>query len=389
MTSLGTAASVTNQGLKSELVTTVQAIPPDEWRALAPRHDPLWTWDFFRSMEEGNIGPDGFEYVVLRDRAGRLAAVLPMTWFSALRLDDMLSEDARQSIRVLRVVLPSLFRIRALFCGNPLGEGRVLVADWVKTPIGALLVRSIREVAARRRLGWIVCKDFSEPDLARYFLGEPGSASGLFQVPGLPDAILDLPGGRFDEYVAGLAASARRNVRSKVRKLEERPEFRMEVVEEFSPLIPQMMPLYQQVFDKAETKFDHWTPDFFRSLAQNAGVQTRVIACWEDQRLVGFMLCLFEGTGSVAIRIGLDYARAREARLYHNLQHQAVRLALLTGCRQLNLCQTAYEPKRELGCRLHPLAHAVGHRNPLLHRLLRRVLPAMVNLAGAEADRSS
>ena len=48
----------------------------------------------------------------------------------------------------------------------------------------------------------------------------------------------------------------------------------------------------------------------------------------------------------------------------------------------MNFARTAYEPKREMGCHLVRLDHAVTHRNTFLHAILRRVMPAALNQAG-------
>ena len=102
-------------------------------------------------------------------------------------------------------------------------------------------------------------KDFVRPDLDWLRTGlERGK---FFSASGLPDAILPLNAASFDEYAVALPAKARRNTRAKLRKFANYTDTRLEAHDRFSALIPQMMPLYQAVLDRAESRLDVWTPE--------------------------------------------------------------------------------------------------------------------------------
>lgn len=379
MAGISTTASAIDGESEVRVLRSSGDIPAPAWQDLAPADDPLWSQAFLAAMERSNIGPDAYRYLVLYQQ-GQVRAVLPAFIFHRLPLNDIVGEEGRRLLRYLRWLPDSLLHIRVLFCGHLLGEGRVLRTDDLPLQAPELLVDAARALAERHRTPWIVFKDFVRPDLD--WLRTALERRGFFPAPGLPDAVLSLSAASFDDYLAALPAKARRNTRAKLRKFAGHPDTRLEVREEFSALIPQMMPLYQAVLDRAESRLDAWTPEFLRALSEDARIRTKLVACWHEDRLVAFLLCLFRGNGAMAARVGLDYRCSRELRVYHVAHYRGVEEAITAGCTAMNFAQTTYEPKSEMGCHLVPLDHAITHRNPFLRAILRRALPAALNQAG-------
>ena len=380
MASISTTAFATHREGAVRVLHSSADIPASVWQELAPADDPLWSQALFAAMERSNIGPDVYRYLVLYQQE-QIKAVLPTCIFHRLALSDVVGEEGRRMLRYLRWLPDSLLHIRVLICGHLLGEGRVLRTDDLSPEASDLLVDAARTLAERDRIPWIVFKDFVRPDLDWLRTGlERGK---FFSAPGLPDAILPLNAASFDEYVVALPAKARRNTRAKLRKFANYTDTRLEAHDRFSALIPQMMPLYQAVLDRAESRLDVWTPEFLRALSEDAQIRTKLVACWHEDRLVAFLLCLFRGDGAIAVRVGLDYRCSRELRLYHVVHYRGIEEAIAEKCTAMNFAQTAYEPKREMGCHLVRLDHAVTHRNTFLRAILRRLMPAAMNQAGS------
>lgn len=197
--------------------------------------------------------------------------------------------------------------------------------------------------------------------------------------------LFDLDAASFEEYLAALPAKPRRNARAKLRRFAARPGLRIDVLDEFGHLLPQLLALYRQVMERADQTLDVLDHAFLAAVADGEGLRRRLVVCFEGDRAVGFLLCLFAGAGATGARIGLDYRLAHEAALYHNLHYAAVRLALADGCRHIRFAQTAYVPKVELGCALVEQWYAMTHVRPLPRAVLRRVLPPALTAALAEA----
>ena len=83
--------------------------------------------------------------------------------------------------------------------------------------------------------------------------------------------------------------------------------------------------------------------------------------------MIGGLVCVSSAERCVSFRIGLDYEVVRAHNVWFVLQYEAVRLAIERGCRRLNLLQSTYPAKLELGAHLDAPVHhvATGQRADL------------------------
>ncbi|MFF2806599.1 GNAT family N-acetyltransferase [Streptomyces sp. NPDC058000] len=361
------------------MVDSVSEIPPDVWRKLAPSDDPIYEYALFQAMERTGLGPDAYRYIVLR-RGQQVRAVLPTYVFPALALEDVLGTQGRRALRPLHRIMRRPLRIGLLVCGHLLGEGRVLRGDGLHETAPHLLVDAVRQLSTSAGTRWTVFKDFSQSDLE--WLGPALGRAGYFRALGLPDAWLSLRAESFDEYVSSLSRNGRSTARRNLARFSGQQDVTIEIRERFEDLVPAMMPLYEAVLDRAESRLDVWTPEFMTLLSTDPRIPAKAVACWQQDRLVGFLVCLFGEKSAVAIRIGLDYDCSRELRLYQVTYYRGIEEAIRLGMTRLNLTQTAYEAKHKMGCHLVPLEHAVTHRNRVCRVILRYFLPMALNRSG-------
>lgn len=365
-----------------ETLGSVQDIPHSAWQDVAPSDDPLYDHAFFLAMERSGLGPDSCLYITLRHN-GRIRAVLPVFVFGGLPLADVLGERGRRALRPVDRILGKPLRIRVLLCGHLLGAGRILRGVDLPDEAPQLLVNAVRKLSDALAARWIAFKDFPRDDLE--WLSSALQGGGYFRAPGLPDAELILKEHTFEAFVASLPAKPRRNARYNIRKFDRSRDSRIEVRECFDDLVPEIMPLYRAVLQRAETRLDVWTPQFIRLLSTDPRIPARLVCCWKGGRLAGFLLCLIGKETAVAMRVGLDYDSSRALRLYHVMHYSGIEEAILSGAEKINLMQTSYEAKCEMGCRLVPLEHAVTHRNPIVRMILRSILPLVLNQSGKQS----
>ena len=357
-----------------EVLQSVKGVPREAWDALAPPDDPLWRWSYFRVMETSGIGPDGFEYFVFR-RHGRIVAILPAFWFNAYPLSLGLGDTLDKAAAGLRRFLPALFCLPVYFCGHPMGEGHILRARGEPFAIDSWIFETVQERAWAKGLSWMIFKDFSEPSVPTLFPALTSSA--FFAVPGLPDARLDLSWSSFEDYVGGGRSNAKRNIRKRLRKFSRFKDLRVEILKKPEERVEDMMPLYHRVLARAKVKLEHLTPAYFAAVSAAPDIEKEFIACFDGDRLIGFVLCLFAGNGAVCLRGGFDYESSRKSGCYFVLQYESIRRAILAGRREMSFCQTTYQPKLALGCSLAPLTHVATHRSAFLRPVIRRLLPVL------------
>ncbi|MFI0743098.1 GNAT family N-acetyltransferase [Streptomyces sp. NPDC021100] len=363
------------------MADSVSDIPPEVWGELAALDDPIYEYAFLQAMEGAGIGPAAYRYLLL-SRGQRIEAVLPACVFRGLALEETLGAQGRRALRPLRRVMGRPLRIDILVCGHLLGEGRVVRGAGVHGAAPYVLLDGVRRLSTSLGVRWTVFKDFSPSELE--WLEPALRKAGYFRAPALPDAWLSLPAGGFDRYIAALSKNGRSTARRNLARFSAHQDVSIEVRDRFDDLLPAMMPLYQAVLNRAESRLDVWTPRFVATLSRDPGIPAKAVVCWERDRLVGFLICLFGKRNSVAIRIGFDYDRAYELRLYQVVYYRGIEEAMRLGMERMNLTQTAYEAKRKMGCHLVPLEHAVTHRNPFCTTILRIFFPLAVNRSGRQ-----
>lgn len=311
----------------------------DRWGQLVPPDDPLWAWPVFAAAERARTRADQHGYAVVR-RAGEVVAVLPLSGFRELRLPEALG------VAVPEWLSPPL---SVLLCGSPLGTGRVLSAGPLSEPIADLLVRAVLEHARRRGSDLVVFKDFAEPDLAP--LRSALRRSRFFFAPAPPDVEF-----RLGEFRLGRPAPPGRPAL---------PGTRVEVLDDFGHLLPEVLTLHRAVAG-APNVLDE---EFLRALRPVGGLRRRLVACFRDDRLVAYLLCLFTGFGATGVHVGLDDGVVREA----GLHRVAADLAAAEGCERIRFPRGSGD--LGTGGELVEQSFAITHLRPLPRAVLRGLLP--------------
>ncbi|GGP55243.1 GNAT family N-acetyltransferase [Saccharothrix coeruleofusca] len=318
----------------------------DRWGQLLPPDDPLWAWPVFAAAERARNRPDHHGYAAVR-RQGDVIAVLPMSGFRGLRLPSVLGAgDGGLPGRVDRVLPP----MSVLLCGNPLGRGRVLSAGPLLEPVADRLVREVLAHARLREFDVVVFKDFAEPDLAP--LRRSLLRSRFFFAPAPPD--LELRLGRFHPP-----------------RLPAPPGTRVEVLDDFQRLLPQVADLHRA----AAGVVDVLDEEFLRVLRPVDGLRRKLIACFRDDRLVAYLLCLFAGSGATAVQVALDERVVEEA----GLRGLAAELAAAEGCERIRFPRAAARDAARTGGELVEQSFAITHLKPLPRAVLRGLLPGVLS----------
>jgi len=368
--------AITDLPLTIRLIPSIDDIPANQWSELVGPNQPLWAQGVFRAMEQGSIGPSRHEYLAV-SRGDRIVALLPVQQFPRLDLTGLLGFEARRKLRVVQSVLPRLFRINAIFAGHLLGEGRLLLAEGEsQRAMFELLLPALQSLARLWRARWVVWKDM--PDDVLNDTRDLLRGHGFSAIDALPDTVLDLPPGSFPDFVAALPGKPRRNTRAKLRRLAATKDIHIRDLSECDTMAEQLTDLYRNVLSNAESWLEVLTPEFFTVLCRANDVDVRIMAACRGDTPVGFLLWLAAGNRAAALRVGLNYEVSTQAALYHNVHYRGIEAALERKCTTMDFFQTAYEPKKELGCRLVPLSNAVYYANPFFRRLVASILSGTV-----------
>jgi hypothetical protein len=132
------------------------------------------------------------------------------------------------------------------------------------------------------------------------------------------------------------------------------PPLAMEVVPDVSPIIDEIFPLYQQVYDRARMTFDALNKDYFLALGRELPDKTRFFVWRQDGRIIAFNLCMIHGQTLYDLGVGFDHSVALELHLYFVTFRDVIQWCIENGVKTYHAASLDYDPKLHLRLRLVP-----------------------------------
>jgi Acetyltransferase (GNAT) domain len=326
----------------------------------------------YYEIVEGTL-KGGFEYhyLVLEDDSRKTRAIQPV-FFVRQNLVEGVPGKIRFVVDCVRKIFPRFLTMRVLMVGCAAGTGDLGACDkqgeaWVANALQA----SLSTYARQNKASLVVLKDF--PATYRSEL-ETFSSNGYARIPSMPMTRLPLHYNTWDEYFRTLSKATRKDLRRKFRKAARAPNINMEVVNDITPWIEEIHPLYIAVHERSPFKFETLTKDYFRAVAQRMPDRARFFIWRQNGKIVAFSFCLVCGDAFYDECIGLDYSVALDLHLYFYTLRDIISWALQQGLKYYYSNPLNYEPKLHLDCELVPLDLYVMHTNPLLNPIFRRAI---------------
>jgi predicted N-acyltransferase len=312
-----------------------------------------------------------FRYVVLEDQSGNVRAIQPIL-FVRQNLIEGVRGFFRSIVNLIRKTFPRFLTMRVLMIGCAAGAGELDASSpeteqWITQALG----QTLRDYARKNKTSLVVFKDF----LSRYrdtlsILPE----YAYERVPSMPMTRLALSFQNFDEYLGTLGYISRKSLRRKFRKTERAAKIEMEVVNDVSPIIDQIFPLYLQVHQRSPMKFENLSKEFFLDIAKEMPERVRFFIWRIGDKIVAFGLCLLCGDTLYDEVIGLDYGVALDLHLYFYTMRDVIRWAIEQKLRYYVSGPLNYDPKLHLGHELAPLDLYVLHTSAWLNPIFRFAL---------------
>lgn len=341
---------------------------------------PAWQQAFGRQRKdrryyeivEDTIQQDfDYRYFVLEDLQGRVRAVQP---FFLLRQD--LLQGSKPALLAaankIRRWFPQFLTLRTLMVGCAAGEGHLDQDDRDHEWIAGQLHEALKRYARKVRAPMVVLKEF--PAAYRPALGA-FSNNGYARVPSLPSIRLHLPYASFDEYMTKtLSKATRKDLRRKFRDTQD-VGITMDVVHDITPMIEELYPLYLQVYERSELRFEKLTKNYLCRLGQEMPDKMRFFVWRQQGKAIAFSVCMVNGDEIHDEYVGMDYSLALDLHLYFYTLRDVLQWAMTNGCKWYHSSAMGYDPKLRLKCELVPLDLYVAHTWAPANFVLRRVLP--------------
>src|SRR5437667_7283533 len=326
---------------------------------------------YYDIVEETLEGGFQFRYLVLQDDSGEVRAIQPV-FFVRQNLVEGVPGEIRSIVDLVRKIFPRFLTMRVLMVGCAAGAGDLGVCDekdeaWAANALQA----SLRKYARQNGASLIVLKDFpakSRPVLETFF------SNGYARIPSMPMTCLPLHYHDWDEYFRTLSKATRKDLRRKFRKAECAPKIDMKVMNDITPYVDEIYPLYLRVHERSPLKFERLTKDYFRAIAQQMPERACFFLWQQSGKIVAFSFCLVCEGAIYDECIGLDYSVALDLHLYFYTLRDIISWALQQRLKYYYSNPLNYEPKLHLDCELVPLDLYVRHTSALLNPIFCHVI---------------
>ena len=284
--------------------------------------------------------------------------------------------STKRIVGAVRRFWPRFLRARTLMVGCAAGEGHLDGDEMSRPYLADVLARSLNRVGRDLGCAMVVLKEF--PAKYRAQLRCMPDA-GFARIPSMPMTTLGLEYKDFEAYLsANLSAATRGKIRRKLRAAERaRPAISMDVVQDVTPFVEEVYPLYVDVYERSPLKFEKLTKEFLRQIGNRMPDKVRFFLWRQDSRIIAFGLCTLLGESICHEYVGFDYAVAFELNLYYRVFHDIIEWAIANGYKRFYSGSLNYDPKWHLRQSLYPIDLYVKHTNGLVNILFRRLLPVL------------
>jgi hypothetical protein len=319
---------------------------------------------------------DGFEFGYLVVEDGEVVRAIQPYFV----VDQDLAVGAEGSLQRIvgstRRFWPRFLRARTLMVGCAAGEGHLDGDESSRSFVAETLARSLTGVGRGLGCAMVVLKEFP----AKYRAPLSCMAAfGFARIASMPMTTLGIGYQDFEHYLsASLSAATRGKIRRKLRAAERaRPAILMSVVEDATPFVDDVYPLYVDVYERSPLQFEKLTKEFLRQIGARMPDKTRFFLWRQDERIVAFGLCTVLGETICHEYVGFDYGVAFELNLYYRVFHDIIEWAIAAGYKRFYSGSLNYDPKWHLRQSLYPIDLYVRHTSGLINILFRRLLPRL------------
>ncbi|WP_178990982.1 peptidogalycan biosysnthesis protein [Winogradskyella schleiferi] len=357
--------------LKSEVYKTVDAIPETYWNSLSCCTNIYYSPEFLSAFERANTAIE-FNYIFI------LKNIEPVAFANTQIVTigiETITKNITMSDKIRRVVNNMFCKnhIKVLFCGNVFlsGEyGTFLKEGEPKVETFKALAEGVKQLSKNtKKLSAIFVKDFENESL---YITDHLKSFDYAAMQVEPNMIITLKPEwqSFEDYTEAL--------KSKYRVKANRADTKSEVLEaklfsenDIKIHKNELQELYQNTIDNADFNAQILNLDTYIHLKKAFKEKFIVKGYFLNEKLVGFLSAMQNGTHLDAHFIGIDYAHNKEFSIYPRILNDYVRLGIATKSDQINLGRTASEIKSTLGAAPKTLTCYCKHKRYLPNQVLK------------------
>ncbi|WP_299128576.1 hypothetical protein [uncultured Winogradskyella sp.] len=357
-------------GLTSKIFKTVDDIPKSYWNNLNCALNPYYSLEFLKAFEVANTTIECNYIFILKNKE---AIAFANTQIVTIGIESI-TKNIRMSHNIRRLV-NNLFcknQIRVLFCGNVFlsGEyGTFIKANQPKVKTFKTIAKAVKSLYKCKRLHAIFIKDFEDESLNTTDHLKSFNYTAMHVEPNM---IIHLKPQwtSFKDYTNALKSKYRikANRADTKSKILEAKLFNAEAIEQYKD---ELQSLYQNTINNADFNAQILNLDTYAYLKSTFKDQFIVKGYFLNNKLVGFLSAMQNGSNLDAHFIGIDYTYNKTYAIYPRILNDYVRLGIKTKSQQINLGRTASEIKSTLGAQPKLLTCYCRHKHYLPNQFLK------------------
>ena len=356
---------------EARVVESLGEIGRAPWDSLFP--GSLETYDYLLAVEQAGLPDFRWRYVTVSEGDTLLAAA--PAFLTEYGLETTLAGPPRQMMEGLRRIAPRALTLRLACVGSPCTTTASLgfapsLSHGERPAVLRQLLDAFESEALKARCSLFALKDVVEAD--RAVMDAAAAPLGYRPIASLPIASLDIDFASLDEYLGRLTASARKDMRRKLRALGH---IRIELRTEIDDVIDRLMALYDETRARADMSFEHLTADYFRGVPRRMAGRGFYVLYFQGDDLLAANLLLQDETTLLDKYFLMDAERGRPMNLYFLSWFTNVRLCLERGLSAYVSGQAAYQNKLRLGSRLTRTSIYFRHRNGVVNGAMQLFAP--------------
>jgi hypothetical protein len=331
---------------------------------------------YYELVEDTLCRDFGHRYFIIKDEAGQVQAIQPYFVLDQDILAGLRGNAIRAAAGLVRGWWPGFMRMRTLMIGCAAGEGHLDGADESSRRAHArMLADVLTQHAHDAKASLIVLKEFP----AKY----RGSLQcflqrGYTRVPSLPMVRLNLDYADFDDYMKrGISRRMRAHLRRNFRATERAAPIQMSILNDATPIVDELYPLYLQVYERSTLRFEMLTKDYLGGIGRTMPDKVRFFVWRQSGKVISFSLSMVQDDTICNEYLGLDYAVALELHLYFYMFRDIMNWAVANGYKRCLSSSQSYDPKWHLRFQLYPLDLYVLHTSRIPNMLLKWLLPLL------------
>ncbi len=355
--------------IKFYLTRDIKEISENDWNRLFG--DLAEGYGYHKTLQESGLKEFEFHYLIGR-RDNNIVAVFPC-FITDFSFTTLIQGPLQKIIFWMQSKFSRFLKFKLLFIGSPTTEEFYLGVD-EKENLNEVVSGAFKKLSAFAKKEKIGLCLFYNLKKEHWILANTLKANGFSPMEDYPNTVIRINAASLEEYINGLSANTRKDIKRKLKKSGELAKLTTEIKNEFKEDKKKIYSLYLNNFRGSEVQFEILTLDFFRNIFNNMPQNAKLFITRDNGKVVAFNLCIIKDDLCIDKFIGFDQELSRQYHLYYTTFCHNIDWCIKNNIREYQMGITDYHPKLRLGAKLIPLVNYIRIFNPLMNFFVKPVL---------------